>query len=111
MKPYSKPISDKEPSPYEVDAIADDKRKAPFQVFLDAYNLDNNKDKDKGSLMSKPKTSQKTRDLASPEAKLTSLMQPGADSDVFEFADTQTIQTNDQTVRHTTQLTPTESTA
>ena len=99
MKPYSKPISDKEPSPYEVDAIADDKRKAPFQVFLDAYNLD------KGSLMSKPKTSQKSRDMAPPEAKLRSLIEPRADS-----ADTQTIQTNDQTIRRTTQLAPGEST-
>ena len=84
MKPYSKPISDKEPSPYEVDAIADDKRKAPFQVFLDAYHLD------KGGAMNKPKTSQKTRDLTSPDVKPADLMQPRVDS-----ADAQTIQSND----------------
>ena len=96
MKPYSKPIADKEPSPYEVDAIADDKRKAPFQVFLDAYNLD--KEERKG-LTSKPKTSQKSRDLASPGAKLTSSIQPRADP-----SDTPTIQTGEQTIPSTTQV-------
>ena len=92
MKPSSKPMSDKEPSPYEVDAIADDRSKAPFQVFLDAYNLD------KG-LTSKPKTSQKSRDLASPGAKLTSSIQPRADP-----SDTPTIQTGEQTIPPTTQV-------
>jgi len=61
MKPASKPMSDKEPSPYEVDAIADDRGKAPFQVFLDAYNLDD------GGPTSKPTTSQKSRDPKSPK--------------------------------------------
>ena len=62
MKPYSnKLLPDKEPSPYEVDALAEDKKKAPFQVFLDAYNLD------KGAALTKPRTSQKVRDLALPE--------------------------------------------
>lgn len=70
MKPYSnKLIPDKEPSPYEIDVIAEDKRKAPFQVFLDVYNLD------KSTTLTKPKISQKMRDQALlPDNKLMNMM-------------------------------------
>ena len=99
MKPASKPMSDKEPSPYEVDAIADDRGKAPFQVFLDAYNLDH------GGPTSKPKTSQKSRDPTSPKLQRSSLMQPRADT-----SDGPAMQTLDQTIPHTTHLTHADDT-
>ena len=81
MQPCSRPISDAGPSPYDVDAIPDDKRKDPFQGFLEAQNLD------KGGATSKPKTPHKARDLVSP--KLASSIQP---------AISPTIQLTDQTI-------------